>query len=61
MIVAEQPKREYEVTTYVRPYCPKCGEAMECRRTMKHLRYFYCPTAGCGESKVLSKGWQPAQ
>ena len=53
MIVAEQPKREYEVTTYVRPYCPKCGQAMECRSSRKTIRYFYCPE--CGASKTMSK------
>lgn len=57
MIVAEQPKREYEVRTYVVPLCPKCGKAMECGRTTLLLRYFYCKP--CGESQVLRRNWTP--
>jgi predicted RNA-binding Zn-ribbon protein involved in translation (DUF1610 family) len=58
MIVAE-PKKEYEVTTYVRPLCPKCGKGMNCLSSREHVRYFYC--LPCGESKTMPKYRQSAE
>lgn len=53
MIVAEQPRKEYEVRTYVVPLCPTCGKAMLCKRTTAVVRYFYCEP--CKTSRVMAK------
>lgn len=57
MIVAEQPKREYEVRTYVVPLCQHGHGPMKASGTSPLVRYFRCAT--CGATRRLPRTWIP--
>lgn len=51
MTVATEKPKQKQTFRKPAPVCPEHGVAMVVGSTRTHVRYYYCPVAGCSQSR----------